>query len=342
MFTSADVLDIIEKKLLPWVSDDDAPPLIIARPRLKQMQGTTELPLIPKKLQGPRKIMRSFNFAGIKAHYPNDDLVETGSLTLTFVLNGEADVHCGDYVVRVPRGNAVLIPAGVPRRHGADSIIDLGDNPGRFSEHINFTDRCGSLEIWRNVFRGNLQIGAQLEERHLLPNPSLIQLLEEMQTEVIGMRPFHEPVSRHLVEMFLYLVKRHLLENKAVFPGRLPSPYMTSASQRTPIYQAQQYIQTHLLDSLTQDNVARRVQLSRTQFIRLFHEETGQTFNQYVTQCRLEQAKAMLENTDFPLTFICNATGYHSTRYFNTVFSKHVGMLPSAYRQQYTSLKKTD
>jgi AraC-like DNA-binding protein len=351
MFTPTHILEIVEKRLLPWITDDKAPPLVVAQPRLKTMKTMTDLPVIPKKLQGPRKIMRSFNFAGINAHYPKDELVETRSMLLTFVLSGEADVHCGDYVLQVPRGRAVLVPAGVPRRHGADSIIDLGDNPARFSEHINFTDRCGSLEVWRNADRGNLHIGAQLEERYMIPNLRLLQLLEEIQEEVTATRLFQEDVARRLIEVFLLLLLRHLREEKAKFPGRLPVTYSTAGrlpvtystavSQHSPIYQAQQYIHAHLPERLTQDNVARRVRLSRTQFIRLFHEETGQTFNQFVTTRRLEQAKSLLENTDFPLTFICNAVGYRSTVYFNTVFRKHMGMLPSEYRDKLSSAKKT-
>lgn len=102
-----------------------------------------------------------------------------------------------------------------------------------------------------------------------------------------------------------------------------------------PIALAQQYIREHLSESLTIDKVARHVRLSRTQFIKRFRQETAETFNAYLTRCRLEQARNMLENTDLTIRFISEFLGYGSDVHFYRLFLKHEGLTPSAYRERY-------
>ena len=196
----------------------------------------------------------------------------------------------------------------------------------------------GSLKVWLSSRQGNRQVRHNLHETLIVHNTRLIRLLEELQEEVTARRLHFEVMSWRLLELFLLTLQRDLQEDKAIYPTRLVSDEAPLAHSDAPILRAQQYVRDHLHEELTQDSVARRVYLSRTQFISRFHSETGQTFNEFVTQCRIEQAKKLLEQTDFPLTFVRHAIGYKSPAYFYTVFRRHTGMLPAEYR----SSKKTD
>src|SRR5690606_34323510 len=131
---------------------------------------------------------------------------------------------------------------------------------------------------------------------------------------------------RRLLEVFFWSLQRAVEEKKAILPGRLANQSDVSTSEYAPIPTAQQYIREHLGDPLTQDKVAQLVRLSRTQFIRRFREESGQTFNQFVTACRLEQAKVLLGETDFTIDFIGQSVGFKSPGYLNTLFRREVGM----------------
>lgn len=248
------------------------------------------------------------------------------------MLEGEADLHCGDYILRAPQGHAVFVPAGVPRWTGIETREHLGDNPERFCDNILFGERCGSLEIWLNHDRGNQHLRSALNEVLMVHNVRLIRLLEEIQEEVTAQRAHSDSISRRLLEIFLLTLQRDLEENKAIHPGRLTASGTAPLDHHAPIQRAQQYVRDHLHEHLTQDKVARLVRVSRTQFIRRFREETGQTFNQFVTDCRMKQAEVLLQSTDFPLTFISQSLGYKSPVYFNTVFRKQTGMLPSEFR----------
>jgi len=322
----------ILKGLSPAAWQSGAPPLIVARPHLKQMKTETSFPLFPRKLNGPRRAIRSINFSRISARWPNDELIETHTPMLMYVLAGVADYCCGDYMIQIPAGNAIFVPGGVPRRTGASSLGDIGNNSVRFCDNILFGERCGSLEIWLNHDRGNQHYRSGNNELLMINNARLLRLLEEIGDEANQARAHHKPIFHRLLEIFFWSLQRALEEKKAIHPGRLANQEMTAAGEYAPIPTAQQYIREHLDENLTQDKVAQITRLSRTQFIRRFREESGQTFNQFVTACRLEQAKVLLQETEFTINFIGESVGFNSPGYLNRLFRKEMGMLPSEYR----------
>jgi AraC-like DNA-binding protein len=296
------------------------------------MKMETHFPLFPRKLNGPRNAVRSVNFSRLSAKWPNDELIETHTPMLMMVLAGVADYCCGDYMVQIPAGNAIFVPAGVPRRTGAASLIDIGDNPQRFCDNILFGERCGSLEIWLNHDRGNHHYRSGNNELLIINNARLLRLLEEVDEEIKKARFLHERIVSRLLEIFFWSLQRMLEENKAIQPGRLANHKTTGISEHASIAAAQQYIREHLGENLTQDKVAQIARLSRTQFIRRFREESGRTFNQFVTACRMEQAKVLLQETEFTIDYIRQSLGFKSPGYLNLLFRKEVGMLPSEYR----------
>lgn len=111
-----------------------------------------------------------------------------------------------------------------------------------------------------------------------------------------------------------------------------------SESQKI-IRTAIEHILTHLGDELTVDRCARVVNLSGGYFANLFKKETGKTFNQFVTQERIERAKKLLVQ-NVPVQEIAAVLGYEHRRYFSDVFKKHTGMTPSEFKDFYLSGKQ--
>lgn len=67
---------------------------------------------------------------------------------------------------------------------------------------------------------------------------------------------------------------------------------------------------------------------------RLFRQETGSAFTDYLNILRLEKAKALLEHTQIPMKQIAQEVGYQNSNYFFTVFKKCVGMTPTEFRRR--------
>lgn len=106
-----------------------------------------------------------------------------------------------------------------------------------------------------------------------------------------------------------------------------------SVSQHSqPLRQAKQLIRQNLSSPLNLDFVAQQVGLSPGYFSAIFKKETGIGFSNYVNQCRIEQAKKLLEETGLKVLAISDAVGFSNPRYFSRVFRDLVGVRPSEYR----------
>jgi AraC-like DNA-binding protein/mannose-6-phosphate isomerase-like protein (cupin superfamily) len=326
-------LAILEETLIPQLTGEAGQRLLVARQNLAEMASQEGVRLTPKKLIGKREAVRGYTVTAIHARWRKDHLVEASSPLLFFVLEGEADLRCSDYVMHVPQGNAVIVPEGVPRASGHEDLKKyVGNNPNRYCDNILFHERCGSLEVWFNHDRGNLHSRSGTNEILIVHNVELPRLLTAIQDELLAGRKNSRQIAGQYLAIFLYTLQRDLEERKAIYLGRLTTGKEFVQQSYNPIPHAQQYIRDHLHEHLTQESVAKRVRLSRTQFIKQFRNETGETFNQFVTRCRMEQAKIMLANTDFPVHFVALSVGYKSDVHFHQRFQKWEGMLPSVYR----------
>jgi two-component system, response regulator YesN len=99
------------------------------------------------------------------------------------------------------------------------------------------------------------------------------------------------------------------------------------------LHKAKEYIETHYADSLTLEQVAEYVELSPFYFSKLFKDRFGMTFIDYLTEIRINKAKAEMENPGKSLKEICYSVGYKDPNYFSRVFKKQTGLSPSEFRK---------
>jgi len=95
---------------------------------------------------------------------------------------------------------------------------------------------------------------------------------------------------------------------------------------------AKSYVRQKLAEQFTMEEVAAHVGFSFSYFSSLFSKEENVTFKEYVTQVRIDRAKALLEMTCLPLKHIARETGFGDPNYFSKVFKQQVGLTPSQFR----------
>jgi AraC-like DNA-binding protein len=106
-------------------------------------------------------------------------------------------------------------------------------------------------------------------------------------------------------------------------PGGLPTPQLQRVTE---------YIEAHLEHELSLTKIAAVAHMSPDHFARLFRQATGRTPHQYVVICRIERAKQLLRETEWPIIDLSRQVGFQDQSYFTAVFRKHVAMTPKAYR----------
>ncbi len=98
------------------------------------------------------------------------------------------------------------------------------------------------------------------------------------------------------------------------------------------IAHAKEFVQSHVEEPITLEQVVDHVHVSRFYFCKLFKKATGMTFTEYVARVRVEKAKALLVDSSMRISEVVYAAGFGSIPRCNSVFKQHVGMPPTEYR----------
>jgi len=98
------------------------------------------------------------------------------------------------------------------------------------------------------------------------------------------------------------------------------------------ILDAKKYITNSFSQEICLDDVAEYVSLSSAYFSRLFKQETGENFIDYLIKIRMENAKKLLESTDYKTYEISELVGYKKSKYFSKLFKNYSGYTPTEYR----------
>lgn len=94
-----------------------------------------------------------------------------------------------------------------------------------------------------------------------------------------------------------------------------------------------EYIDSHLAEEISLEQMSDYVNVSSFYLSKLFREETGITFMNFLTDKRLEKARALLTETDLSIKEITAETGYNDQNYFSRIFKNKFGLSPKEYRQ---------
>lgn len=96
----------------------------------------------------------------------------------------------------------------------------------------------------------------------------------------------------------------------------------------------QQYIVDHSHEDLSLERIAAEFRLSPYYVSKMFKEETGVNYIEFLTERRMEKAREMLLDPALTLKEVAYEIGYHDPNYFSKVFKKSSGVSPSDYRKK--------
>ena len=99
------------------------------------------------------------------------------------------------------------------------------------------------------------------------------------------------------------------------------------------VRQAQEYIQENFNKDLSLDALSKELDISPYYFSKLFKEETGSNFVEYLTNLRMSRAKELLKDERCSMKEICLEVGYSDPNYFSRIFKKNFGVTPTEYRE---------
>ena len=96
------------------------------------------------------------------------------------------------------------------------------------------------------------------------------------------------------------------------------------------VNRAKKFIRENFQKEITLEELSKELNISPQYFSRLFKEETGYNFIEYLTFIRIEHSKHLMSATGMTIKEICYSVGYGDPNYFSRLF-KRVWLSPTAY-----------
>jgi len=153
-------------------------------------------------------------------------------------------------------------------------------------------------------------------------------LLLEMLHEYERRSPFFETMLKANLLLILSILIRQV-NGRVVKAG-----FEKLEKYKDIMSRAVEYIHNNYHEDIKLEEVSALSNLSRSTFCSLFKEWTGKTFNRYLTDIRISNAKILLKQREFSVTDVCYATGFNELSYFCRIFKKYTGLSPNYYRKQ--------
>jgi transcriptional regulator GlxA family with amidase domain len=98
---------------------------------------------------------------------------------------------------------------------------------------------------------------------------------------------------------------------------------------------AQDWLHQNFHRTFSLETPAKRAGMSLRNFIRRFKEATGDTPLIYLQKLRVAAAKRLLESNHRTMQEVSDAVGYQDVAFFRSLFQRHTGVSPSAYRERF-------
>lgn len=104
-------------------------------------------------------------------------------------------------------------------------------------------------------------------------------------------------------------------------------------SHSTVVCQAKTYIDAHIDENPSIDELADYVHMSKSYLQKVFQEGTGKTIHEYISSKRIDISKALLLNSDDTIATIAHKLGYSQESHFSSSFKKACDCTPTQFRK---------
>ena len=118
-----------------------------------------------------------------------------------------------------------------------------------------------------------------------------------------------------------------------IFQQVFPAPYQIKPSTSYLPEMIKNYIDTHITEKITLDDISNHLYISKSHIERAFKQEYGQTPMAYCLNQKISQVASMLATTNYSLTYISQQLSFTDVKYMSKCFKKIKGKTPTEYRR---------
>lgn len=252
---------------------------------------------------------------------------------ILYVVQGRGELSAGESRLPFQKGSLLVVPPGV--KHSFSSTVlplrmwcihfNLYENTQKQQGTPKREDSPGQW-VHGLVFDPRDPAGISLKKKELhLPlvtdsekDPLLSVKLHRMS----GLLDRTQRQDVSLIEKQLTAILEQLLAPREAEPRKR---YAQAAAE---------YVDSSYREGIRLGDLAQLLHLERSYVSRLFKEEWGVSFSEYLTGRRVEEAKRLLRETGLTMDQVAEQSGFYDTSHLHRTFLKICGISPGAYRRE--------
>ncbi len=252
---------------------------------------------------------------------------------LMYILKGQAYVTCEEDQILANEGDIVFINQAV--RHFITPTNPEGCIFRSIIVHPSFVFGFGQLEMEKKYITPVLH-DASLKHLHITPDVSYYEAFRTPIMEIITQNE-EKPAGYELISKASLLHIWKELFSLVAQDSSTPAKKIAAQDEQR-VKQAIIYIQEHYMESITLDDIADSILVSKSECCRCFKRTLNVTPFEYLMKYRiLESTKKMHKKTLESISEIAGSVGFNNTSYYNKIFKKYMSCTPTEYR---SSIKK--
>jgi len=142
-------------------------------------------------------------------------------------------------------------------------------------------------------------------------------------------------VNEYIVKPIIYSEFTECIKRLNESVSRKFNTDLSAPSQPDAILRAIKYMNDHLSENISLNDVAMHIGYHPNYFSIYFKQKLNENFITFLTKLRITKAKLLLKNTDLKISAICDRVGYKNQTHFYNLFREHTdGLTPLQYRNQ--------
>ena len=240
---------------------------------------------------------------------------------------GEVEVTAGETPCTLKRGQIIF--------HKPDEFHKVSANGKTAPNLVVVSFECDSpcMKYFENLIteigeaERNLLAQIIYEAKHCIATP-----LDDPYTSGMSRAEESPFASEQLIKLYLEQLLIRLIRQQ--LSGQSSAPLVRSVKQKNDslIYnRITTYLEEHIREHLTIDEICRANLIGRSQLQKLFREQNQCGVIDYFSRLKIELAKQLIRENHHNFTQISDFLGYTSIHYFSRQFKKIAGMTPSEY-----------
>ena len=219
--------------------------------------------------------------------------------------------HIEDLTYKLVPGDILLIPGNTAHRTTYGGVA-----------HTRLLVNCSKEYIPESVLERLPSIG------HLYRNNKVISQIEELFAKIEHEYSHADALSADVLKCFtaelLFVILRHKNEHEMKKPAG--NDFVTTV---------QEYIQNNYMNEVKLATIAEMLSVSQEHLSRVFKQETGIGFKDYLVKFRLQKAEDMLKHEPGrAVSEVAYACGFNDGNYFSYKFKEAYGVSPTEIRRK--------